>query len=680
MPSAVLQQRAAKLRGEIHTHNHRYYVLQSPTISDGEYDALLRKLHHLERQHPDLIRPDSPTQRVGGQPSERFEKVSHPEDILSLSNANGAAETRAWFERIARLDERVGSAGFVVEPKIDGLTVVLHYRDGVFVRGATRGDGEVGEDITHNLRTLHTLPLRIPADPEGVQAAPRLLVVRGEAFIPNRAFTQWNDRLAAQGVRTYVNARNAASGALRQLDPKLTASRPIELLCYEVVAAAEGFASVSQWENLEYLRAMGFPVADILRSFSSLDHAIAYCEGWVERRDTLDYEIDGMVIKIDDLKLQSALGVAGKDPRGAVAFKFPAQEVATTLCDIGVNVGRTGVLTPYALLQPVEVCGVTVKQATLHNFDFVSEKDIRVGDRVLVKRAGDVIPYVIGPRVEARTGNERRFEPPRICPSCAQAVTRPEGEVSLYCFNAACPAQRSRNLEHFVSRTTLDIDGFGDRLATQLVQAGLVADVADIFMLTEAQLLVLDGFAEKKARSLLVAIEAAKQRPLERLLSALGIRGVGAVAARALAERFGSLSALAQARPEQLQQIEGIGPSIAAAVSEWFVRPGNQEVLRKLRSAGFWPTRYSVAVAEGGELSGRTFVLSGAFPGWTRRQAAAFIEEHGGRVRSSVSAKTSYLVVGDNAGAKLARARVLGVPEINTEGLRRLVNASASYD
>ena len=679
MLSSSIQQRAGKLRAEIHTHNYRYYVLQSPTISDGEYDILLRELHQLEMQHPDLIRPDSPTQRVGGQPSENFEKVSHPAAILSLGNANGAAETRAWFERIARLDERVGSARLVVEPKIDGLTVVLHYRDGVFVRGATRGDGEVGEDITANLRTLRTLPLRIPAYAAAAPVAPQSLVVRGEAFIPGQDFARWNDMQAAQGERTYVNARNAASGALRHLDPKLTASRPITILCYGVVAA-EGFASRSQWDNLEHLRAMGFPVADISRRFSNLDYAIAYCERWVECRDTLDYEIDGMVIKIDDLKLHSALGVAGKDPRGSVAFKFPAQEVVTTLSEIGVKVGRTGVLTPYALLQPVEVCGVTVKQATLHNFDFVSKKDIRVGDRVLIKRAGEVIPYVIGPLVEARSGNELRFEPPRICPSCAQAVTRLESEVALYCVNAACPAQRSRNLEHFVSRATLEIDGLGDRLAAQLVQSGLVADVADIFMLTEAQLLQLDGFAEKKARSLLAAVEAAKQRPLDRLISALGIRGVGAVAARALAERFGSLTALAQAKPEQLQLTEGIGPSIAAAVSEWFVRQDNQEVLRKLRSAGFWPTRQSAAAAEGGSLSGCTFVLSGAFPGWTGRQAAAFIEEHGGRVSSSVSAKTSYLVVGENAGAKLARARQLGVPEINTEGLRTLVSASASSD
>ena len=679
MTSANIRERAQALRAEIHAHNHRYYVLQYAIISDGEFDALLRKLRRLEEQHPELITSDSPTQRVGGQPSEKFEKARHPAAILSLGNANGAEETRAWFERIARLDERVAPAAFVVEPKIDGLTVVLHYRDGVFVRGATRGDGEIGEDITPNLRTLRTLPLRIPAAAAAAPAAPSMLVVRGEAYMPRRAFAQWNERLAEQGERTYVNPRNAASGALRQLDPQLTACRPIALLCYEVVAA-EGVAAGSQWQALEYLRAMGFAVSAISRRFGGLDEAISYCEHWVERRDALDYEIDGMVIKIDELQLHSALGVVGKDPRGAVAFKFPARQVTTRLCEVGINVGRTGVLTPYAVLQPVEVGGVTVKQATLHNFDFVAEKDIRVGDRVLIKRAGEVIPYVIGPLPQARTGKETHFEPPAICPSCAQALTQPVGEVALYCVNAGCPAQRVRNLEHFVSRATLEIEGFGESVAAQLVESGLVEDVADIFALSEAQLMQLEGFAEKKARSLLAAIEGAKQRPLERLLSALGIRGVGAVAARALAVRFGSLNALAGATLEQLQQIEGIGPSIAAAVAEWFARPGNQELLRKLHVAGLWPTRQPVPAVEGGALSGRTFVITGTLPGWTRRQAGAFIAEHGGRVSSSVSAKTSYLLLGENAGTKLARARALGVPEIDAEGLRALLAASGPRD
>ena len=679
MASSRLQQRAADLRSEINAHNYRYYVLQSPTVSDGEFDGLLRELHHLELKHPVLIAPDSPTRRVGGQPSEKFVKVAHPETILSLGNANGAAETRSWFERIARLDVSVRSAALVVEPKIDGLTVVLHYEDGVFVSGATRGDGDVGEDITPNLRTLRTLPLRIPSNPEVDQSIPRYLVVRGEAFMHKRAFTQWNHRLAAKGGRTYVNPRNAASGALRQLDPKLTAERPIALLCYGVVAA-ENFDVDSQWDTLEHLRRMGFPVSEHSRHFIGLEGAIAYCEEWAEKREVLDYEIDGMVIKIDDLSLTSELGVAGKDPRGAVAFKFPAQEVTTTLNDIGVNVGRTGVLTPYAVLEPVEVGGVTVKQATLHNFDFVAKKDIRLGDRVIIKRAGEVIPYVIRPIVDVRIGQELRYRAPEVCPSCSEVVKRQKGEVALYCVNGSCPAQRVRNVEHFVSRAALEIEGLGKRVAVQLVESGLVEDAADIFMLTKAQLLELDSFGEKKARSLLDVIVVAKQRPLDRLIAAFGIRGVGAVAARALAERFGSLGALAGATGVQLQQVEGIGPSIAGAMEEWFSRPGNQEVLRKLMMVGFWPKWQYTSEAELGLLAGYTFVLTGILPGWTRRDATTFIEENGGRVSSQISSQTSYLLVGGNAGEKLTRARSLGVPEIDVDDLRSLVGAPSDVD
>jgi len=677
--SSRLQQRAANLRSEINVHNYRYYVLDSPTVSDGEFDALLRELQHLELKYPRLLSPDSPTQRVGGRPSEKFSKVAHPETILSLGNANGATETRAWFERISRLDDSVRSADLVVEPKIDGLTVVLHYENGIFVRGATRGDGDVGEDITPNLRTLRTLPLRIPANPDVDQSVPSHLVVRGEAFMYKRAFARWNHRLADKGGRLYVNPRNAASGALRQLDSKLTAERPIALLCYGVIAA-EDFDVGSQWETLEYLRKMGFPVSEHTRHFTGLEDTITYCEEWAEKRDVLGYEIDGMVIKIDDLSLNLKLGVAGKDPRGAVAFKFPAQEVATKLNDIGVNVGRTGVLTPYAILEPVEVGGVTIKQATLHNFDFVAKKDIRLGDRVIIKRAGEVIPYVVRPIVDERTGQELRYRSPGICPSCSEAVNRQTGEVALYCVNGGCPEQRVRNVEHFVSRAALEIDGLGKRVASQLVGSGLVEDVADIFFLTEAQLQELDTFAERKSRSLLDAILVSKQRPLDRLLAAFGIRGVGAVAARALAERFGSLDALEGATPVELQQVEGIGPSIAVAVEEWFSRPRNQQVLRKLRAVGFWPKWQPASEVELGPLAGYSFVLTGILPGWTRRQASIFIEENGGRVSSRISSQTSYLLVGANAGVKLKRARSLGIPEIDVDRLRSLVAVASEVD
>ncbi|MDW8325748.1 MAG: NAD-dependent DNA ligase LigA [Anaerolineales bacterium] len=669
-------ERAAELRRELNEHNYRYYVLSAPIISDAEYDALFRELQQLEAEHPELVTPDSPTQRVGGYVSEKFAKVRHPAPILSLGNAFNAAEVRAWFERLTRLDDRVERAAFVVEPKIDGLTVVLHYEDGVFVRGATRGDGEVGEDITPNLRTVRTLPLRIPVlaagrRPQTVTVRPpSRLVVRGEAVIFTADFEKMNAELAAQGERTYQNPRNTASGALRQLDSRLTAARPISLLCYQIVAV-EGVTLRTQWEALEYLRALGFPVPDAARRFESLDEALAYCEQWSARRDELPFEADGMVIKLDDLQLAADLGVVGKDPRGAIAYKFPAREVTTVLNDIGVNVGRTGVLTPYAVLEPVEVGGVIVKQATLHNFDYIVEKDIRLGDRVLLKRSGDVIPYVIGPVVEARTGRERVYTPPTACPACGEAVERLEGEVALYCINSACPAQLTRGVEHFAA--VMDIETFGEKVAAQVVEQGLVEDVADIFTLTKEQLLKLEGFAEKKAQKLLDAIAAARMRPLHQLISALGIRGVGEVAARDLASHFGSLDALAQAGVEDLQQIEGIGPSVSQAVVDWFASKRNRLVLKKLKQAGVWPTaevRRAGAVA--GPFAGQTFVITGTLPTFSRDEAKAYIEARGGKVTDSVSKKTTYLVVGESPGSKLAKAQSLNIPIIDEAQLRAL--------
>jgi len=435
MTTNSLRSHYEQLKSEIHSHNYHYHVLDAPIISDLEYDRLLNELKEIEAEHPDWISPDSPTQRAGAKPADRFEKVRHPAPILSLANAFGADDARAWLERIAKIDDRVESAKFVVEPKIDGLSVVLHYRDGLFVQGATRGDGEVGEDITSNLRTVRAIPLKIPVETNADVAVPSYLVVRGEAFIPNRDFEELNRKLEESGQKTYLNPRNTAAGALRQLDPKLTASRPITLLVYQIVHAEGGNVPTSQWEILEYLKALGFPVTKVARRFDDLENAIAYTETWNEGRDQLDYEADGMVIKIDDLALADELGFVGKDPRGAVAFKFPAREVTTTLNDIGVAVGRTGVLTPYAMLEAVEIGGVVVERATLHNFDFIAEKDIRVGDRVLVKRAGEVIPYVIGPVVDARKGNEKKYKPPTKCPACDQPVEHFEGEVAWYCVN-----------------------------------------------------------------------------------------------------------------------------------------------------------------------------------------------------------------------------------------------------
>ena len=670
MASSDIQQRAAELGRVIHSHNHNYYVLQEPLISDDEFDALLKELCRLEAQYPELVRTDSPTQRVGGKASDKFQKVWHPAPILSLGNAYGVDEAQAWFERMTRLDDRVEKTGWVVEPKIDGLTVVLHYEDGMFVQGATRGDGEIGEDITSNLRTIRSLPLRIPAAATNI-SHPRHIVVRGEAYIPKQEFVTWNQRLATSGERTYVNPRNAASGALRQLDPNMTARCPLALLCYHVVET-DGKILATQWGVLEYLRSMGFGVADISQRFNNLGDALAYCQSWADERFTLNYEVDGMVIKIDDLLIQNSLGVVGKDPRGALAFKFPSVEVTTNLIQIGVNVGRTGVLTPYAVLEPVKVGGVTVKQATLHNFGYIFDKDIRIGDRVLIKRAGEVIPYVIGPVLDRRTGRERRPDLPTSCPVCGKPIRQSEHEAAIYCMNSVCPAQLRRNLEHFVSRGALEIDGFGEKLASRFVELGLVEDVADIFSLTKEELSDLDGFGERKAHALVEAIHKARTCQLDRLIVALGIRGVGAVVASDLASRFKSLDALRKAKCDELETASGIGPNISQAIVDWFSKRNNQSVLRKLRQAGCWPQQGTSINPSSGRLAGKTFVITGTLKNWSRSQATAFIEKNGGRVTTSLSKKTNYLVVGDNPGSKQKKAQDLSIPEINEFALRTL--------
>ncbi|HJR80261.1 MAG TPA: NAD-dependent DNA ligase LigA, partial [Anaerolineales bacterium] len=481
--------RYEELKKLIHFHNYRYHVLDAPIISDLEFDRLLNELKQIEADEPELIAPDSPTLRAGATPIDRFVKVTHPAPILSLGNAFGGDDVRGWYERIRRIDDRVEHAKFVVEPKIDGLSIVLHYREGIFVQGATRGNGEIGEDITVNLRTIRAIPLRIPIDEKGPKP-PKVLVVRGEAFMPVKEFEELNLRREAEGKPRYLNPRNTAAGALRQLDPALTASRPLTLLVYQIISSErDGKVPSSQWEILEYLKALGFPVTDIAKRFNDIEDAIGYAETWDKRRDELTYEVDGIVIKVDNLNLAADLGFVGKDPRGAIAFKFPAREVTTILRDIKINVGRTGVLIPNAVLEPVEIGGVVVERATLHNFDYIAEKDIRIGDRVLVKRAGEVIPYVIGPILDARTGKEKRYKAPRACPACGQPVERFEGEVAWYCVNAACPAQLVRNVEHFVSRGAMDIVGLGTRIVQKLIEAGKVRDVADIYSLKRSDIL-----------------------------------------------------------------------------------------------------------------------------------------------------------------------------------------------
>ena len=515
MNTTQLSARMEELRQEIRYHNHRYYVLNEPLVSDSEYDQLMVELRKIEDQHPEWITPDSPTQRAGAPPADGFTKLRHPVPILSLGNAFNDDDVRAWFERIGKIDERVGSADFVVEPKLDGLTVVLHYDQGIFSQGASRGDGETGEDITRNLRTVRSLPLRVPVEPDGIEF-PDNLVVRGEVFMYLKDFERLNQRREKAGEKTYLNPRNTAAGSLRQLDPGLTATRPLALLTYDIVAS-DGGTWTTEREKMNFLKRIGLPVVD-WEYCIDIESAINRSSDLVAARHDLPYEADGAVIKINDLGLSEELGVVGRDPRSAIAFKFPAQEVTTQLMNIGVNVGRTGVLTPFAILEPVEIGGVVVRQATLHNFDFISEKDIRPGDRVLVKRAGDVIPYIIGPEVEVRTGEEQPYSPPKTCPDCAQPVEHIADEVAWYCVNAACPAQLMRNIEHFVSRGAMDIVGVGIKIVEQLVEAGLVNDVADLYTLSKEDLFELEGFADIKAENiadkLLDDVSKYKFRPL----------------------------------------------------------------------------------------------------------------------------------------------------------------------
>lgn len=668
IPSEIIE-----LRKQIDFHNYRYYVLDEPVISDTEFDRLLSVLRQVESEHPEWITPESPTQRVAGSPVDRFEKVRHPAHILSLANAFSDEDVQAWYDRIRKLDSAVERSSFVVEPKIDGLTVVLHYEDGLFIKGATRGDGVIGEDITANLRTIRSLPLKIPLSADSAPA-PHHLVVRGEAFIPIKEFEKLNKILSENGERTYLNPRNTAAGSLRQLDPQLTASRPLTMLIYQIVET-DGIQPATQWDLLAYLRDLGFPVTRDAVRCATLTGALSAVHSGMTTRDSLPYEADGQVIKLDDLRAAARLGTVGKDPRGAIAYKFPAREVTTRVLEIKTAVGRTGVLTPYAVLEPVDIGGVIVRQATLHNFDYISEKDIRVGDRVLVKRAGDVIPYVIGPIVDLRTGQETVYQPPETCPTCGEPVEHLPGEVAWYCVNSACPAQLIRNLEHFVSREAMDIAGMGIKVVEQLVEASMLKDLADIYYLSKDKLMQLEGFGMKRAFNLLEAIDLSRSRPLARLINALGIKGVGEVAAADLAHRYGDLRSLAMAPVEELLEIEGIGPNTARSIVDWFARPENRYLIQKLERAGVQiaeehPPEPS---PEQQPLLGLTFVITGTLPTLSRDDAKDLILRHGGKVTDSISPKTSYLLLGGNPGSKLEKAHQLGVQILDEAGLRQMI-------
>jgi len=674
MEEQKLHAELEQIKQEIHFHNYRYHVLDDPLISDATFDQLIKRLKEIEQLHPEWITVDSPTQRAGAEPAEGFEKTRHPRAILSLANAFNNQDVLDWYERVAKLDGRVRNTQFVLEPKIDGLTVVLHYENGIFVRGATRGDGEIGEDITGNIRTIRALPLKIPIDKNG-PTPPGKLVVRGEAFINLADFEQLNHELEEQGFKTYQNPRNTAAGSLRQLDANLTASRPLTLLTYAVVDT-DGNVPRDQWGLLDYLRALGFPVTRDVTLCRTIQEVLQVCDTWAEKRNSMSYEIDGLVIKVNDLDLQDKLGFVGKDPRGAIALKFPAKEATTKLLEIKVNVGRTGVLTPYAVLEPVEIGGVIVKQATLHNFDYIKEKDIRVLDQVRIKRAGDVIPYVIGPIPELRKGAEREFIPPAVCPSCGTPTEHIEEEVAWYCVNAACPEQLIRNVEHFVSKGAMNIVGMGIRYVEELVQSGMVKDVADLYHLNEKDLLQLEGFAEKKAGNLLDAIQSSKTQSLGRVITALGIRGVGEVAALELAAHFKNLDKLSQATYAELTGMEGFGPNISQAILDWFANPRNQQLLRKLMEVGIWPQQVEKK-QENLPLEGMTFVITGTLPTFSRDEATAFIRAQGGKVTGSVSTQTSFVVCGSEPGSKYEKARELNVPIITEEELRTMVEQHA---
>ncbi len=671
MDQERVRQRVAELREDLGYHSYRYYVLGRPVISDGEYDTLMDELRTIEAQFPELITPNSPTQRVGAEPAEGFVKVQHPAPILSLDKATRREELYAWHTRISKLlPLDAPPLTYTVEPKFDGITVVLHYHEGVLVLGATRGNGQVGEDITGNLRTVRALPLRLPALPGG-PAPPSTLVVRGEALILLEDFERLNERLLEAGDSPFANPRNAVAGSLRQLDPEVTAERPIFLYAYQIVVADEPLPP-TQWESVQYLKALGFAVADdVNRHFEDLGAVADYCEKMMERRNTLPYEADGLVVKINDLDTQTALGVVGGRPRGAVAYKFPPQEATTRLLDIVFTVGRTGVITPGALLEPVPIGGVMVSRASLHNFDLVRERDIRIGDRVIVHRAGDVIPYVVGPITDARDGDERPIEPPELCPSCGEPLAHGAGEVAYLCINSACPEQRVQRLIYFAH--VMDVEGLGERTAIQLVKAGYIKDPADLYTLTKEELLTLEGFADKKAVNLLASIEGSRERPLARVLAALGIRGVGSTVAEVLVDAFPSLDTLAQATEEELATVEGLGPITAGNIGAWFEHARNQQLVEKLRAAG---VRLEAEPRTGapapGPLTGMTFVITGTLSR-PREEVKAWIEEQGGKVTGSVSGKTNYLVTGEApGGSKFRKAQQLDVPMISEEELAAL--------
>lgn len=655
------REHAESLRTAIRYHDHRYYILDQPEIGDSQYDALMRELRTLEERFPDLITPDSPTQRVAGEPVAGFAVVEHREPMLSLSNVFDREELRAWHQRVVRIVEHERFA-FVCEPKVDGLAISLVYRDGRFAVGATRGDGLRGEDVTPNLRTLKSLPLRLDA------SAPPAFEVRGEVYMAKSEFARLNDERAANGEQLYMNPRNTAAGSIRQLDPRITASRGLDLFVYQLGWVAGEAPAATHWEAMRWARSAGLPTNPLAERFDDINAVAAFCATWVERRDELDYEIDGVVVKIDEFAIQRQVGVVGREPRWATAYKFPAEQAVTRLRAIQISVGRTGVLTPFAVLEPVVVGGVTVSMATLHNEDHIRELDVRAGDDVIVQRAGEVIPQVVGPVLSLRKGRRlRRFRMPERCPVCDTPVAREAEQAASYCPNRACPAQLPRQVEHFVSRGAMDIEGFGEQRSHMFVSERLIASLSDIYELPKRrdELLALEGFGERSLDALLANIEASKQRPLHRLLIALGIRHVGSETARDLARHFGTLAALRAATREELEAVDGIGPIVAASVFEYSHDEEYAALLDRLVVAGV-RTDEDVS-ARGGPLEGFSIVVTGSLEHWSRNQVEALIKALGGRVSGAVSKATSFVVAGSGGGSKRERAEKLGVDVIDED-------------
>ncbi|MEC9488192.1 MAG: NAD-dependent DNA ligase LigA [Halanaerobium sp.] len=658
------EERIQELREEIRHHNYLYYIKNEPEISDKKFDQLLRELEELEGQFPGLITPDSPTQRVGTEPVGAFEKVEHSTPMLSLSNAFSSGELRDFDKRIKRLSSR-DFLEYVVEYKIDGLSAILTYEKGRFIRGATRGNGVVGEDISHNLRTIKSIPLKLQ---EGHD-----LEVRGEVYMDKAGFQRLNERRVEEGKDLFANPRNAAAGSVRQLDPKVSARRPLHYLAYDLVSLS-GNQLEKHSEVLDYLRQLGFKANDYFLC-ENIEEVIRVCEEWTEKRDGLDFEIDGMVVKINSLSLREELGATSKSPRWAIAFKFPAQEEMTTVKDIIISVGRTGALTPTAVLEPVEVDGSTVSRATLHNEDEIRRKDIRIGDRIVIRKAGDVIPEVVKVVKAARTGQEDEFKMPERCPACGSPAVREEGEVVLRCPNAACPAQRRERLLHFVSRNAMNIEGVGPALLDQLLEKGLVEDPADLYSLEKEELLGLERMGEKSARNVIMAIQASKERHLSRVIFGLGIRYVGSRAADILAKNMGSMADLEQATVEELTAIAEIGPVSASSVVHFFQDERNRKIIAKLKAAGVRMEVEERAAELPQPLEGLTMVFTGKLEKLSRREAKSIAERYGARASSSVSGQTDYLVAGEDAGSKLDKARELGVEVLSEEEFLKLLPA-----